>query len=97
MAVNLMVQLIMLNNVYIDKFASWDFHITQLSNKLSRANGILCKLRHFTTKETLLSVYYAIFYSYMTYGCLVWSFIKNMDSITILQKKVLTNFEFCTK
>ena len=27
--------------VYIDKFLSWDCHITQLSNKLSRANDIL--------------------------------------------------------
>ena len=47
--------------VYIDKFLSWDCYITQLSNKLRRANGILSKLRHFTKKETLLSVYYAIF------------------------------------
>ena len=77
--------------VYIDKFLSWDCHITQLSNKLSRANGILPKLRHFTTKEILFSVYYAIFYSLMTYGCLVWSVTssKNMDSITVLQKKCL--------
>ena len=77
--------------VHIDKFVSWDFHITQLSNKLSRANGILSKLRHFTSKETLLSLYYAIFYSHMTYGCLVWSLttIKNMDCISILQKKCL--------
>ena len=29
--------------VYIDKFHSWDCHITQLSNTLSRANGILSK------------------------------------------------------
>ena len=57
--------------VYIDNFVSWDFHIILLSNKLSRANGIISKLRHFTTKETLLSVYYAILYSHMTYGCLV--------------------------
>ena len=83
--------------VYIDKFVSWDFHITQLSNKLSRANGILSKLRHFTSKETHLSVYHAIFYSHMTYGCLVWSLttIKNMDCISMLQK-VLTYFKFCT-
>ena len=57
--------------VYIDNFLSLDFHISQLSNKLSRANGILSKLRHFMTKEILLSVYYAIFYSHMIYGCLV--------------------------
>ena len=67
MAVNL-IQLTMSNTLVfnIDKFVSWDFHITKLSNKLSRANGILSKLRHFTSKETLLSVYYAIFYSHMT-------------------------------
>ena len=70
--------------VYIDNFVSWDFHISRLSNKLSRANGILSKLRHLTTKEILLSVYYAIFYSHMIYGCLVWS------------QKVLTYSKFCT-
>ena len=82
--------------VYIDNFVSWDFHITLLSNKLSRANGIISKLRHFTTKETLLFVYYAIFYSHMTYGCLVWSLTttKNIDSITILQKKSLRILNF---
>ena len=74
--------------VHNDKYFSWDFHITQLSNKLSRANDILSKLRHFTSKETHLSVSNAIFCSHMTYGCLVWSLtsIKNMDCISILQK-----------
>ena len=83
--------------VHIDKFVSWDFHITQLSNKLSRANGILSKLRHFTSKETLLSVYYAIFYSHMTYGCLVWS-LTTIKIWIVFQfyKKVLTYFKFCT-
>ena len=82
--------------VYIDNFVSWDFHITLLSNKLSRANGIISKLRHFTTKETILSLYYAIFYSHMTYGCLIWSLTttKNIDSITILQKKCLHILNF---
>ena len=83
--------------VYIDNFLSWDFHITQLSNKLSRANGILSKLRNFTTKETLLSVYYAIFYSHMIYGFLVWSNnYKNIENITILQKSVYTYYTFGT-
>ena len=47
--------------VYIDNFLSWDFHISQLSNKLSRANGILCKLGHFMTKQILLSIYIMLF------------------------------------
>ena len=32
--------------MYIDKYLSWNFHIQQLSKKLSRANGILSKLCH---------------------------------------------------
>ena len=84
--------------VYIDKFVSWDFHITQLSNKLSRANGILCKLRHFTTKETLLSVY-AIFYSHdLWLSSLVVNYYQRYRQYyNFTKKKVLTNFKFCTK
>ena len=33
--------------LYIDKNLSWNYHIKQLSLKLSRANGILSKLRHY--------------------------------------------------
>ena len=46
--------------VYIDKHLSWDYHATELSNKISRANGILSKLRHYAPKGTLITVYYAI-------------------------------------
>ena len=58
--------------MYIDKYLSWDFHIHELSKKLSRANGILSKVRHNAPSETCLQVYYAIFFSHLTYGCNVW-------------------------
>ena len=58
--------------MYIDKYLSWDFHIQQLSKKLSRANGILSKLRHNAPIETCLQVSYAIFYSHLIYGCNIW-------------------------
>ena len=74
--------------LHLDKYLSWDVQINQLSKKISRANGILSKLRHFVTKQTLISVYYSLFYSHLLYGCPVWSLTKkeNLDSITILQK-----------
>ena len=50
--------------VHLDKYLSWDLQTNQLSKKLSRANGILSKLRHFALKKTLISVYYSIFYSH---------------------------------
>ena len=57
--------------MYIDKYLSWNFDIQQLSKKLSRANGILSKLRHNVPIEACLQVY-AIFYSHLIYGCNVW-------------------------
>ena len=48
--------------IFLDKNQTWDYQISQLSNKLCRANGVLYKLRKYVPKETLLSVYYSIFY-----------------------------------
>ena len=75
--------------MYIDKYLNWNFQIQQLSKKLSRANGILSKLRHNATIETCLLVYYAIFYSHLIYGCNVWGLTteENLKKIEILQKK----------
>ena len=75
--------------VYIDHNLSWDLQGKELSKKLSRANGIFSKLCHFVPKTTMLSVYYALFYSHLTYGSLVWSLTsqKNLDIIFTLQKK----------
>ena len=47
--------------MYIDKHLSWNFHIFQLSKKLSRAHCILSKLRHYAPTKLCLQVYYAIF------------------------------------
>ena len=52
--------------LHIDQNLSCDVQTNQLSKKLSKANGILAKLRpFFTPKETLISVYYSIFYSHL--------------------------------
>ena len=72
----------------IDHTLSWDNHINELSIRLSKANGILSKLQHFVPPSTLISVYYAIFYSHLNYSILVWSLTKsNLDKIDKLQKK----------
>ena len=82
--------------MYIDKYLSWTFHIQQLSKKLSRANGILSKLRHYAPIETCLQVYYAIFYSHLTYGCNIWGLTteENLRKVEILQKKCIRIITF---
>ena len=73
----------------IDKFLNWNIHIEELSKKLSRANGILSKLRYNAPLDRCLQVYYAIFYSYLNTGCNVWGFTseKNINDIQVLQNK----------
>ena len=80
----------------IDNNMSWDNHINNLGKKLSRANGILCKLRTYVPKKTLISVYYAIFHLQVLYGCLMWSLstLRNINSINVLQKKCLRIMNF---
>ena len=69
-----------------------------MNAKLSRSNGILSKIHHYVPKQTLISVYYAIFYSHMTYGSLVWSLTtqNNLDSIFRLQKKGIKIINFAS-
>ena len=82
--------------LFLDKNLSWDFHVNQLSKKLSRANGILAKIRHFLPTKILISVYYSIFYSHIIYGCSVWAMTTkiNLDIITVLQKKCIRIINF---
>ena len=82
--------------LHLDQNISWDVQTNKLSKKLSKANGILAKLRHFAPKETLISVYYSIFYSHLQYGCPVWSLTKNenLDTIIILQNKCMRIINF---
>ena len=82
--------------MYIDKYLSWNYHIQQLSKKLSRANGILSKLRHNAPFETCLQVYYAFFYSHLIYCCNVWGLTseENIKKIEVLQKKCIRIMTF---
>ena len=78
--------------LYIDNNLSWDHNTFQLSKKLSRTNGILCKFRYLTPKFTLISIYYSPFYSYLTYGCSVWSLTLLNDVIESSYIKLTFNF-----
>ena len=82
--------------MYIDKHLSWNVHIQELCKKLSRANGILSKLRYNAPFNTCLQVYYAIFYSQLIYGCNVWGLTtdENLHKIEVLQRKCVRILKF---
>ena len=81
--------------IYIDCHLNWNAHQTEISSKLSRANGMLCKIRHFVSSETLKMIYYGIFSSIFTYGSQIWG--QNnvvVRKLQIIQNKALRIISF---
>ena len=77
--------------VYIDKDLNWNYHVNFVCDKLKRANGALCKLRHYVTEEILLSLYYSLFNSHLSYSAQVWAQHCNLKNhcILTLQKQAV--------
>ena len=66
-----------------------------LTEKLVRSNGMLAKARHFMRKRELLSLYYAIFASHLSYACQVWfSHNSVSNKISNMQKKLCELYPF---
>ena len=83
--------------MYIDKHLNWNTHIDELCKKLSRANGIISKLRYNAPLDICKRVYYAIFFSHLINGCNLWSLTprnKNISRIERLQKKCVRIMTF---
>ena len=51
--------------VFLDDRLSWKIHIDKLSKKLSRAYGMVYKLRHYIPLSSLKLVYYGLFHSHL--------------------------------
>ena len=69
----------------------------ELSQKLTRANGILSKSRHFVSPELLKNIYYAIFSSHLISQIWGQNINTYIDKISIIQKnavRIITFAEF---
>ena len=76
--------------VYLDCHLNWNIHRTELSTKLSRATGMLSKIRYYVNKATLNMVYYGIFSSLLIYGSQIWGQKNDVtNKLQILQNKAL--------
>ena len=81
--------------VHIDQRLKWNDHINHVSMKVSRANGILSRLKHFIPKHVLQTIYHVIISPHLNYGNLLWGF--NCNRIIRIQKKsirIINNARF---
>ena len=77
--------------VCIDEFLEWAFHINQISQRLVKANTMLCKIRYFVNETTLRSIY-VIFHSHLSYVFTVWVKVLNKTIDRVYCKKRLLEF-----
>ena len=76
--------------IFIDSHLNWSHHTNIIASKLSRAIGMLSKIRH-VSDSTLQTIYYGIFSSILTYDCQIWGQIQNkhINRIIKLQDKAV--------
>ena len=82
--------------IFIDETLNGAFHCQTLAKKLKRANGMLCKARHYISLEELKTLYFAIFSSHLNYGCQIWGQVTSVHNYRIfnLQNRALRIITF---
>ena len=71
----------------IDENLSWKYHITMVTNKLSKISGVLHRLKYIYPQHVLVAIYKSLFVPHLNYGSLLWG--HNFDTVFKLQKKVV--------
>ena len=56
----------------IDNKLSWQHHVKYLNLKVAKGVGIIAKLQHFASKNTLRMLYFAFVQPHIDYGLLLW-------------------------
>ena len=77
--------------VTLDTQLNFDKHISSVENKISRAVGIISKLRHYLPTCAILQLYYSLIHTHLLYGLVVWgsSFKSKFKKLLSLQNKVV--------
>ena len=75
----------------IDLNLIWKYHIPLITSKISKLIGIISRLRHFVTTNTLLTLYRPLILPYLSYGFTVWVQAAQtyLNQILVLQKHAL--------
>ena len=70
---------------------NFDFHISNITYKISRPVGIISKIRYYLPEKALLKTYYGQIHSYLLYDLIIWGFTFPMylKKLIALQKKAI--------
>ena len=74
----------------IDKKSSFTRHISYIKNKILKAMGIIIKARKYLNRKSLLNLYHAFVFPYLTYCIEIWGNASDIHLDALL--KVLKNY-----
>ena len=82
--------------VILNPFFRWNHHINELSKKLNPAIGMIYKINNDCTKCVLLSLYFSLFHSHLSYGLSAWGTSNDgyISKLELQQKKVVRAITF---
>jgi hypothetical protein len=82
--------------VTVDEHLTWKTHINNIKIKVSRAAGILTKLKHILPKRTLITIYNSLVLSHLTYCNIVWgnTYNSRLKPLMTLQNKAIKAISF---
>ena len=72
--------------IWIDNKLTWQPHFDQLCLKLIKNTQLLRMNKNHLNMQTKKLIYYAHFYSHLTYGCTIWGNMLRQEQIQKLQK-----------
>ena len=77
--------------VFIDPNLSFQYHIKQICNKISRSLYAIRTAKNFLSQNALKSLYYALVHSHLIYGIQIWGGAANkyINDVVLLQKKAI--------
>ena len=77
--------------VTLDSKLTFEIHIKTLEANLSKAVGIICKLKFVLPKDALIKLYYALFHPHLLYGLVIRrsTYPSYLMKISTLQNKVV--------
>ena len=82
--------------LFIDEGLTWKNHIKHVCQKLSKACGIISKIRHCVNMKTMKTIYYALGYSYLRYCNIVWGNASKstLKPLVVQQNRILRIMTF---
>lgn len=82
----------------VDENLSWNLHIDHTCNKLNKCYFAVLQLKPFMDQNTMLTIYYALGYSHLSFTICAWGRATMIQRTFVLQKRILRlifNINFC--